>query len=478
MSDSSKNLIRQGRQEVDGRLERLSASIHLFFENELTSSSWGLHRAARDHLDRFRSFLHSYYIEQHGFWPPKRFDDEVVQRIVCNSLYSDFKSLYHHLADEKSSHSDIDSDLNNTGGVCVLQNIRSFDSRLRNDPLPTPLPRLPCETKVEMTRKRNERRDSWNPFAIRKMEKKERNARRAQALIDSTNRDWNLMSCLLVRRFSEFEMSTAVDELETVSLADGRKVRWLAVYAILQVLISAMQAPQKVRNTEGLSYPLCCRIPDAMPWGASKVEDPQTDAKPAIEPDATYSHTNLEPTRPILSRRNSGVQDSPERSESDSPGRSATRSASVSRASSMIRRLSYKSDPSANDSRKRNSSFTEIYIPGYGNGLNEVEVSSSPVDDTVPRLSGSASVSRESSNASSSSSWSKTTTDSGSNLSAKTPDPSASDIAAAMAELGLAIAKTESTVSVHGAIQIIPAEEGLETVHFNARTWTDVIRLA
>jgi hypothetical protein len=144
----------------------------------------------------------------------------------------------------------------------------------------------------------------------------------------------------------------------------------------------------------------------------------------------------------------------------------------------MIRRLSYKSDPSANDSRKRNSSFTEIYIPGYGNGLNEVEVSSSPVDDTVPRLSGSASVSRESSNASSSSSWSKTTTDSGSNLSAKTPDPSASDIAAAMAELGLAIAKTESTVSVHGAIQIIPAEEGLETVHFNARTWTDVIRLA
>jgi hypothetical protein len=478
VSDSSRKLIRQGRREVDTRLERLSASIHQFFENELTSGTWGLYRAARDHLDRFRSFLHSYYIEQHGFWPPKRFDDEVVQRNVCNSLYSDFKSLYHHLADEKSSHSDIESDLNNTGGVCVLQNIRSFDSRLHNDPLPTLLPRLPCETKVETTRNRNDRRESWNPFAQRKMEKKERNARRAQALIDSTNRDWSLMSCLLVRRFSEFEASTAIDDLETVSLADGRKVRWLAVYAILQVLISAMQAPQKVRNTEGLSYPLCCRIPDTMPWGPSKVDDSATEIKPAIEPDATYSHTNLEPNRPILSRRNSVVPDSPERSDSDSPGRSITRSASALRPASMIRRLSNKSDTSAKEPRKRQGSFTEIYVPGYGNGLNQVEISSSPVDDTVPRLSSSASVSRESSNASSNSTWSKTTTDSGSTLSARTPDSRASDIASAMAELGLAIAKTDSSASMHGAIQIIPAEEGLETVHFNARTWTDVIRLA
>ena len=471
-------MIDKERVEVDRRLDHVGESISNFFEAELSSSQWGLHQAARDHLDRFKSFLHSYYIEQHGFWPPDKFEEEIMQRLICNAMYSDFRSLYHHLADPKSSNVESESDISGSGGVCVLQNIRSFNSQQRLEPLPQSLPQLPCETKVDVARTRIERRNSWNPLVKRKIDKEERNAKRMQALVDSTNRDWNLMSCLLVRRFSEFEVQAATDDFENVSLADGRKVRWIAVYAILQILISVVKAPKQVRNTEGLSYSLCCRAPEMLPW--QDVSPPMSTAgsKVELQPDLHFSHTNTDPTRPTISRKSSGLKERRQTIDTVPVRRSISRTASGLRPTSLRRLMTTKSETASEETIKKRGSFCEIYVPGYGNGLNEVEIemTSSPVDDTVPRLPGSNSVSRESSNASTGSSWSKSSTDSGST--AKTPETSASDITQAMAELGIAVARPDAKRATYAsAIQIVPAEEGLETVHFNARTWTDVLRM-
>ena len=446
-----------------------------FFENELSSTQWGLHQAARDHLDRFKSFLHSYYIEQHGFWPPDKVNEEAMQRLLCNAMYSDIRSLYHHLADPKSSGVEPDSDISGSGGVCVLQNTQSFDSRLHLKPLPESLPQLPDEAKVDFVRTQSERRNSWSPLVQRKLRKEERNAKRRQALVDSTNRDWNLMDCLLVRRFSEFEVSAATDDLEDISLADGRKVRWIVVYAILQTLISVMQAPKQVRNADGLSYPLCCRAPEVLPWMDITQPSSAIADKGELQPDLAYSHTNTEPSKATIARKSSAVKDRRETTDAAPLRRSITRTASNLRSASLLRLVTSKTETPVEEMPKKRGSFCEIYIPGYGNGLNEVEITSSPVDDTVPKLPGSNSVSRELSNASNNSSSSNTSTESDSTT--RTPDTSSSDITEAMAALGIAVAKPDSKiVASTGALQIIPAEEGLETVHFNARTWTDVLR--
>lgn len=474
LTETSKDLITATRLEVDQKVADVAESVESFFESELSSNTWGLHQAARDHLDRFRSFLHSYYIEQHGFWPPDRFQDDTVQRLICNSMYSDFKVLYHHLADPKSNGHEVVSSINDSGGVCVLQNIRSFDTRAKYSPLPHAMPQLPHEDTVEVIPTRKERRNSWNPMVKRKLDKEQRNAKRAQALVNSTNRDWNLTSSLLVRRFCKFESRAASDDMDTVSLADGRKVRWLAVYAILQTLISTMQAPKQVRNTEGLTYPLCCRVPDLLPWQHKSPTSSIVTKSTVIQPDISYSHTNTEPVRPTLSRKNSDLKEKVQNAEFSPVRRTLTRTSSSLRTASLRRLVSFSSESRAEDQNKKQSSFCEIYVPGYGNGLNEVDVemTTSPIDDTLPRLPGSNSVSRESSNASSNSTWSKTSTESGTMI--ETPETSTSDIAQAMSNLGLALDKSGDEVPA--AIQIVAPEEGLETVHFNARTWDAVLR--
>ena len=485
---------------MDTKLSRVAVSVTRFFEDELSNSSLGLHQVARDHLDRFRSFLHGYYIEQHGFWPPDKFDEEAVQRLICNSMYSDFRSLYHHLADEAST-TDMRTDLETTGGVCTMQNIQAFDARYRLEPLPQSLPLLPSTSKMESTiRSKSQRRNSWNPVLKRKQDREVRHAQRTQALIDSSNRDWRLMSCLLVRRYSDFEAESATDDLESISLADGRKVRWIVVYGILQTLASVMQAPKQARNTDGLSYALCCSPPARFPWQNTPSVFP-VDEKSAIEPDVAYSHTNVAPTAAInrsLSRATSikttstKTSSTKERRKSIGPLTTASvnRNSAVLRVHSLKRLMPKRSTTSVPDVPKRPAAFCEIYIPGYGNGLNAAEVVSSPVDmtrdniftkgditkhDDVPTLPGSNSVSRESSNASTNSTWSKGSTVSSENLSTPGDSP-ITPTNKTFARLDIEARKTSSPDTIKAStVRIADEREGLDTVFFNTQTWDEML---
>lgn len=495
VSGESILLIKQARSDMDARLQKVCKTITSFFEDELSSGFLGLAQPARDHLDRFRSFLHAYYIEQHGFWPPNRFEEEVVQLLICKAMYSDFRSLYDHLADTASSSTNMDAALGTTGGVCVHQNVKNFDNRQQLSPLPQPLPQIPSTTNLIPTAmERRQRRNSWNPIARHREDKDRRNAQRMQALIDSTNRDWTLMNCVLVRRFSEFEIETAVDDLETISLSDGRKVRWIVVYAILQILKSITQAPAEVRNTEGLSYPLCCDVPTLMPWETQRGRSRHQvdDEVSPIEPDNLHSHTNTAPPSPgsmtrTLSKTSiktlsssvhrssstaSTVKDRRQTIGGDSLTRSPSRKSSKARSSSLRRFVSVKKGhidedipavPKVKQLTKR-ASFCEIYVPGYGNGLNYVELEKMASVTTLPlaeedvpleltSLVGNNSVSRESSNASNNSTWSKTSSTDGTVVSS--PDASNADLTADKEGVG--------------------EQSGLDTVHFNTQTWDDML---
>ncbi|RMZ85041.1 hypothetical protein DV738_g5, partial [Chaetothyriales sp. CBS 135597] len=502
ISERSKRLINEGRVELEVKLDRVMRTVSNFFEHTLAGDFRGLPPRARDHMDRFRSFLHSYYIDKFGFWPPPNFHQEAVEKEVYRSLYADFRNLYQHLADPKSALLGTDPDIAAHGGVYTLQSIRKFDARHHYQPLPLSLPMLPCPDSVRIDVKPKLRKlNTWNPIAKRKMAREHRNARRVQALIDASNRDWMIMNDSLVRRFSEFEAESALG-FEALSLEDGRKVRWIAIYAILQILASVIESPKQVRNSDGLSYSLCCRIPDRLPWVPQAQSAAAGDwaSKQILEPDLAFTHTNSgtkEGTDWGLSRR----------STISRSRRSADRTISLIRSVSSKSLRSIRSDPTPKLSKQsRRASFCEIYVPGYGNGLNDVRLTSSrsrfdlktqsshmttasafvtqdeedEVSDHVPSLHQSDSSSGESSTSSISSTRSSLTTHSLHDAAAAVAVAvAASSSQLSLGELGL---KTDSHADVGGRkspvslIDIVDKDLAVDTIHFNTLTWDNILR--
>ena len=375
ISKTTRGSILKARLEMDVRLDRVSRSVDNFFETDLSGAFLGLHQSAREHFDRCRSFLHAYYIETYGFWPPTDFEtNQMLQRSFYRSMYTDFRSLYHYLVDPKSTQ-DMSNDISANGGLCILQNIRAFDQRHHFDCLPHPLPLVPVlNTDDAPAQRLSGARNSLNPLRRRKAEREYRRANSLKALTDASNRDWNVSSNPLVRRFEQFEQESVADEYDHVSLVDGRKVRWILIYAILQTLVSVTYAPKEVRNPEALSYPLCCHPPKVMPWADTKLKvekpKPKQPGKMELEPDINYLATSSSTTSLV----NSGAKKDKERRKSlplsvvTSTPSERSRS---SDASSLRGFLSKRSMSSKSIKIVNKPAFCEIFVQGYGNGLNE-----------------------------------------------------------------------------------------------------------
>lgn len=367
-------LIFDSRLEMDVRLTQASECIETFFGDDLSGDFLGLAQAAREHFDRFRSFLHGCYIEKYGFWPPAGFDDEARRFAIYSVLYTDFRNLYLHLVDSEPSTQAYDHV--SSGGVCTLQNVEAFDRKHGFNTLPDPLPRIPAEPDLDIKMPSSHRRRSWNPVAQRRVDQEKRREQRVQALFRASNRDLSLMSCDMVRRYSQFEEDSIGNESDRVSWIDGRKVRWILVYAILQLLISVMATPKTVRNTEGLSYPTCCLIPGQMPWRKSDPKASKEVRVTEIVPDIDYRALST-PATDLSSRARRG---------SDHRHTMLGRTPSSTRVSSLKRLLKRRhiGDGELAPSRAPASrGFTEILVHGYGNGLNDVEVTKRK-DMTLP----------------------------------------------------------------------------------------------
>jgi hypothetical protein len=243
---------------MDVRLERVAKSLTTFFDNDLSGTYLDLSRAAKVHMDRFRSFLHTYYIESHGFWPPSGFASSFsLRRSLYRSMYKEFRALYQYLVDLSSTPSDLQNTQPAQGRICTWQSVRGFDTRYRLETLPHPLPLLPKLPEYSAPL----------GFTIRKrrMEREARYAALARSLSDASNLDRDLTKSRLVRCYTQFEKQT-IDTSDTVDPVEGRKVRWILIYAIFQILASVISAPKEVTHADGLSYPLCCQRPKTMPW--------------------------------------------------------------------------------------------------------------------------------------------------------------------------------------------------------------------
>src|ERR1700733_13974842 len=443
---------------MDVRLDRVSRSVINFFELDLSGAHLGLHQKAREHFDRFRSFLHGYYIESYGFWPPASFQTGLHgQRALYRSMYSDFRSLYHYLVDPSSTPS-ISGNKPAGGGICVLQTIEAFDGRHRFETLPHPMPLIPSVEDAEKSLSAaRERRNSPNPIRRRRAEREFQYKVSAKALIDASNRDWSVSSNPLVRRLEQFETRNVLDEFEDVSLVDGRKVRWILIYAILQTLVSVTYAPKEVREPEGLSYALCCHPPKVMPWlagnagAAKKVEKKLKLVTTELEPDINYLQTSSSSSS--LSSR--AVKDR----------RKSLPLSIVSNAStSSLRGLLMNRSASAKSTNVTKPAFCEIFVQGYGNGLNEAKTTQKETSDEMSAepsteqhelaISPVALVSRESSK---SSTHSRSTVTNGD--------------ADELTEMDHLSVGGDDTHTPAGNLKVADVDNELQEIHFNTATW-------
>ncbi|KAL8705339.1 MAG: hypothetical protein Q9201_001538 [Fulgogasparrea decipioides] len=264
VSRQSKALITRANLEMDIRLEHAGRALGNFLEDDLSGAYLGLSPVARVHLDRFRSFLHSFYVAKYGYWPPARVNQfsTALPKSTFKSLYFEFRNLYEYLVDPTSS-PELQSNRVADGGICVLQNIAAFDQRRKYASLPHPLPLVP-----ELPDQRQRSNTVRRLFKSSHAQKAERRAAALAALSAATNpSNIKVMECSLVREYLCFEKSWTLQEKdESVSCSDARKIRWILIYAVLQTLISVTRAPPEVRDTEGVPYPLCCQIAGTPPW--------------------------------------------------------------------------------------------------------------------------------------------------------------------------------------------------------------------
>lgn len=285
---------------MDLRLERAGSALGNFLETDISGSYLGLGKDALSHLERFRSFLHQFYVGQHGYWPPTPLDRNGTgfPRAIYRSMYFDFQGLYEYLVDSSSGTS-IQDNKPVDGGICVYQNISAFDKRHKYPSLPHSLPLIP-----KVPAQLNKEKPLSRLFGNKQAEQRRRLASSAALSIATNPTKKNVMNCPLVHQYYQFEHQWTVMEGSTVSCANARKVRWILVYAILQILISVTRAPKEVRDTESVSYPLCCQIAGTPPWQTDEKGEKLRPALQATRP-LSFQETLLElgPDMDILSAK-------------------------------------------------------------------------------------------------------------------------------------------------------------------------------
>ena len=262
------------------RIEKTSAALGSFLEEELAQPSLGLPEAAAKHLERFRSFLHSFYVQRHGYWPPvnlqpSRHGDRpnALPKHLLLTMYADFRNLYEFIADPTDAAA-ADAP---AGGSDALAAVRAFDKTHRFAPLPHQLPRLPAgpwlarpPSSGSSTKSSGFAASARTLFAARRgRPPKVDRAAAAQAYAHASNaRDTKVARARIVREFALFEREAALHDAgaDRADPAAARTARWVLVYAALQLLASVTRAPAEVRDTQGVEYPLCCQTAGTPPW--------------------------------------------------------------------------------------------------------------------------------------------------------------------------------------------------------------------
>ncbi|CAG9992700.1 unnamed protein product [Clonostachys byssicola] len=390
----TKKLIRKARADMDSKLYTATEQLQTLLDEELSDAHMGMPSGTRAHMERFRSFLLSFYATRLGYYPPKAFDTQLLQ-----SMRKDFECLVNLLADEAYTESDvIPSDA--LGGICTLQLLQSFDNTHGFETLKHPLPLLP-DFKQNVPN-----RFSW----LTRSDKLRPNQRLLAhtALIKASNWTESIFHNDIVKAYRQFEEQLVMkakkgDKQEKVTLVEARKVRWILVYAVYQVLRSVTDVPPELRDATNAPYPMLVSLQDLPPWQEMKPIDrilrrqtefvlenssggqllsPTTGLEPRlsrdsvrieIKPDIDYLALSHQGEFSSHYSPNSPVIMVPPRSSSLS--RALSRSSTIRRSMRRFRANSNPPTPPLGASSPR-PCFHEIVVQGYGNGTNRVDTKS------------------------------------------------------------------------------------------------------
>lgn len=264
---------------MDLHLGRVSRGLRTFLEEELSPTNFGFSAGAYAHLERFRSFLQSYYASQCGYWPPQ--EGSNLSKSLTKSMHSEFSALYELLADKGSYDMTQESHIFASGGICVLQNITAFNLRHKYEPLPFSLPLLPdCQSPTSKVVSQKHLRH----FSLGRSTAGTTHTAIQSALAVAANTLHPAMrNDSLVKAYVQFERDCVLMPDEKVTTTDARKVRWIMIYSILQMLTSVAKAPKEVRSPDDACYHMCILTTGLPPWAEKNVHLFQSDDIPRDE---------------------------------------------------------------------------------------------------------------------------------------------------------------------------------------------------
>jgi hypothetical protein len=349
----------------------VARSLRDFLQEDFSPAYLGLTHDARSHLNRFQRFLHSFYVQKFGYWPPPKYASS-FPKALYKSMFYDFNNLYELLVDTQSGN-DISSQGPASGGICVLQNVELFNKRHNFTALSHTLPLLPANPR-KPTR-------SFSSASLDRKASKIQSS--AGALATATNvLDVDAANSGIIQAYMHFEKSCSAKSSqreEKLTAIDARKVRWLLIYGTLQYLTSALRAPNGVRDTESPEYPLCCLVAGQSSWNsATPVSTPpaHTDASaPRMTDDyllgAHYNPLSIQPDchrEDYLASQKPAWVDVTEMTSIPKvhiPSRTSS-----TRAFGLLPSLSIRGSRRNSLTLKPNS-HCPILVYGYGDGLNQ-----------------------------------------------------------------------------------------------------------
>lgn len=408
---------------MDFRLSRTGTMLSDLLLEELSDTHMGLPAAAREHLGRFRTYIHGFYATRFGSYPPGPSNKKcrtIFKPEVYRIMRADFAALYEYLADHNFTTA-VHGLSAAQGGLCTLQLVQEFDCRHKFVPLPHPVPLLPESVKVPDARKRSS--IAWLVGGPSFREAKGRPGQRLlsyASLMKATNHyKAHVLKNRLVIAYRQFEEDTLLathkaehTERLSVGPTDARKVRWLFIYAVYQTLLSCAEAPSKLNSHDGLGYHLNISTSITLPWDSETgpfavpdFENRDTLKSPTVRPAERDRVVSPIPLLPQTEEERPGSEldikpdvdyfalthpkdDAPSTGSVDSGATtrtmSLTRSLSIRKPLARFRSVSPQKPKilSTNSCRRasvlpRKSSFHEIIVHGYGNGTHAVRDSSS-----------------------------------------------------------------------------------------------------
>ncbi|RYP92274.1 hypothetical protein DL770_001587 [Monosporascus sp. CRB-9-2] len=374
--------------------------IASFLQEELSEAHLGLCSGARAHLERFRTLLRRFYAAKLGCCPPPSINspETIFEEDVFQAMRGGFEALYEYLVDKNLDISQ-GTPFKATGGICTLQIIDSFDSRHKFRTLSRPLPLLP---EVETNGRRR--------MAL--LTKHFRTSRSQQtkmhiALLKATNQS---EPCILgnevVKAYQQFEKdsvysATKAEKLDNLGPVDARKVRWILIYSMYQVLRRATEPPSEVADSKDVPCNLCMPAAHLPPWEGDPPlgsilqnqtyqisRDPPASSSgwDSVISGSPAPPTDLEKLRPdidyfaITHPDNAEIANSSKTENAiKSAGRRISLRRSFSRVSTLLAFLGYSDATTAARGKGDAASsgrplYHEIVVHGYGNGTDSVEV--------------------------------------------------------------------------------------------------------